>query len=158
MLKIARHLTTVSSSLAQVTYETSQVLLVDGQVICLRDLPFLPHLMTDSSQNVLPIQDWKFVSDKLLEPRRSYLVETFLRFMILNFDLCSGRHYYTALSRTILLINLNILGKSYNIYFFSMTWQQWGKTDKNKSGHEKTCLIPYANNYAVWSAPLLFTA
>ena len=41
----------MSSSLARVTCETSQVLLVGGQVVFLRDLPFLPHLMTDSAQN-----------------------------------------------------------------------------------------------------------
>ena len=38
-------------SLAVVTCETIQVLLVDGQIIFLRDLPFLPHLTIDLAQN-----------------------------------------------------------------------------------------------------------
>ena len=38
-------------ALARVTFETSQVLLVGGQGIFLRDLPFSPHLPIDSSQN-----------------------------------------------------------------------------------------------------------
>ena len=41
-----------SSSLARVTRETSQVLLVGGQGFFLRDLPFSPHLTTDLAQNV----------------------------------------------------------------------------------------------------------
>ena len=40
-------LTAVGSSLAQVTCETSQVLLAGGQVVFLEDLPFLPHLAID---------------------------------------------------------------------------------------------------------------
>ena len=43
-------LTTVGSSLARVTCETSQVLLACGQVVFLRDLLFLPHLTIDSAQ------------------------------------------------------------------------------------------------------------
>ena len=39
----ARHLTTVSSSLARVIYEISQALLVGGQVVFLGYLPFSPH-------------------------------------------------------------------------------------------------------------------
>ena len=51
MLLIARHLTAMGLSLARVTCETSQVLLADGQVFFLGDLPFSPHLMIDSAQN-----------------------------------------------------------------------------------------------------------
>ena len=38
--KLLNHLTTVGLSLAQATCETSQVLLVGGQVVFLGDLPF----------------------------------------------------------------------------------------------------------------------
>ena len=41
----------VGASLARVTCETSQILLEGGQVVFLRDLPFLPHLAIDSAQN-----------------------------------------------------------------------------------------------------------
>ena len=41
----------VGSSLDRVTCETSQVLLVGGQVVFLGDLPFSPHLPIDSAQN-----------------------------------------------------------------------------------------------------------
>ena len=47
---ITRCLTTMGSSLAGVTCEISQVLLVGGQVVFLGDLPFWPHLMIDSAQ------------------------------------------------------------------------------------------------------------
>ena len=39
------------SSVARVTCETSQVLLAGGQVFFLGDLPFSPHITTDSAQN-----------------------------------------------------------------------------------------------------------
>ena len=43
----------MGSSLARVKCETSQVLLVGGQVIFLGDLPFSPHLAIGSAQNGL---------------------------------------------------------------------------------------------------------
>ena len=43
----------MGSSSARVTYGTSQVLLVGGQVVFLGDLPFSPHLTTDLAQNEL---------------------------------------------------------------------------------------------------------
>ena len=51
IFKIAHHLTAVGSSLAEVTCETSQVLLAGGQVVYLGDLPFSPNLTIDSAQN-----------------------------------------------------------------------------------------------------------
>ena len=45
------HFTAVGSNLARVTFETSQVLLVHGQLVFLGDLPFSPHLTTDLAQN-----------------------------------------------------------------------------------------------------------
>ena len=48
---ITHHLTTVSLSLAWVTCETGQVLLVGGQVVFHGDLPFSSFLMIDSAQN-----------------------------------------------------------------------------------------------------------
>ena len=44
-------LTAVGSSVAWVTCETSQVLLVGGQVFFLGDLPFSPHRTIDWAQN-----------------------------------------------------------------------------------------------------------
>ena len=41
----------IARRLARVTCETSQVLLASGQVVILGDLPFSPHLTTDSAQN-----------------------------------------------------------------------------------------------------------
>ena len=41
----------MGSSLAGATCETSQVLLVGGQVVFLGDLPFLPHLAIDLALN-----------------------------------------------------------------------------------------------------------
>ena len=37
--------------LARVTCETIQVIIAEGQVFFLGDLPFLPHLTIDSAQN-----------------------------------------------------------------------------------------------------------
>ena len=51
MLLSTRHLTAVGSRLAQVTCETSQVLLAGGQVVFLGNLPFSPLLTIDSAQN-----------------------------------------------------------------------------------------------------------
>ena len=45
------HFIAVGSSPARVTCETSQVLLVGGQVVILGDLPFSPHLSIDLTQN-----------------------------------------------------------------------------------------------------------
>ena len=45
------HLTAVGSSLAEVTCETSQVLLGGGQVVLLGDLVFSSCLPIDSAQN-----------------------------------------------------------------------------------------------------------
>ena len=54
-LKITRHLTALGSSLARIICETSQVLLVDGHVVFLGDLPhFRPTLrLTQNEWNDL---------------------------------------------------------------------------------------------------------
>ena len=49
--KFLDHLTAANLSLARVLCETSHVLLADGQVVFLGDLPFSPHLTIDSAQN-----------------------------------------------------------------------------------------------------------
>ena len=51
----------MGSSLAQVTCETSQVLLAGGQVVVLGELPFSPHLTTD----------WPKMSEIILTGRKT---------------------------------------------------------------------------------------
>ena len=55
----ARHLTTVSSSLARVIYEISQALLAGGQVVFLGDLPFSPHPSINLAQKDIDMANSK---------------------------------------------------------------------------------------------------
>ena len=71
----------MDSSLAQVTCETSQVLLAGSQVFFLGDLTFSPHLPIDSAQN-----EWNPQNQMLSEKTSKMLF--FYQRSILTFLIC----------------------------------------------------------------------
>ena len=87
---MARHLTTVGSSLARVTCETSQVLLAGGEVFFLCDFLFLPHL-TKISEIILTGRKTQIIKQKKSYRKIPYYLETRkIAVNILKFEQCAS--------------------------------------------------------------------